>query len=42
MERCHQPKERVNVSSAGIRGRVAVVDDVTVSSGSCSGEVLPT
>ena len=41
MERCQQPKERVNVSSTGVEG-VTVVDDVTVSSGPCSGEVLPT
>ena len=40
MERCYQPQERVNVSSTGVGG--TVVDDVTVSSGPCSGDVLPT
>ena len=40
MEMCYQPQERVNVSSAGVGGgSVTVLDDVTVSSGPCSGEV---
>ena len=42
MERCHQPLERVNVSSTGVGGSVTVVDDVTMSSGPTNEEVSPT
>ena len=42
MERWYPPQERVNVSSAGGEGGDSiVVDDVTISSGPCSGGVVP-